>query len=145
MPQLGGQEAENRFNYVFINFLLAIATEKHPLPLFIDDLQWIDAASLRLLNVIRSDFNQPGLLVIGAYRDNEVDASHPLMGILDHQEGTGLPIRVLKLDDLQPQYIEALLSDILRSRRVVSRSWARQSTVKHTAIRSSCAAAVLFK
>ena len=68
--QLGGQEAENRFNYVFINFLLTVATKKHPLVLFIDDLQWIDAASLRLLKVIRSDFNQPGLLVIGAYRDN---------------------------------------------------------------------------
>ena len=84
VPQLGGQEAENRFNYVFINFLLTVAAEKHPLVLFIDDLQWIDAASLRLLKVIRSDFKQSGFLVIGTYRDNEVDASHPLMGFMGH-------------------------------------------------------------
>jgi serine/threonine protein kinase len=89
VPQLGGHEAENRFNYVFIKFLLNVATEKHPLVLFIDDLQWIDAASLRLLKVIRSDFNRPGLLVIGAYRDNEVDASHPLMGFMGDQEKAG--------------------------------------------------------
>ena len=112
---LGGQEAENRFNYVFINFLLAIATQEHPLVLFIDDLQWIDTASLRFLKVIQSEFNRPGLLVIGAYRDNEVDASHPLMEILDQQEGTGLPIQILKLEDLQSQHVEILLSDTLRS------------------------------
>jgi tRNA A-37 threonylcarbamoyl transferase component Bud32 len=115
VPQLGGQEAENRFNYVFINYILTVATEKHPLVLFIDDLQWIDAASLRLLRVIQTDFNQPGLLVIGAYRDNEVDSAHPLMGILDQQEGAGIPIQILKLHDLQPQHVETLLSDTLRS------------------------------
>ncbi|MCK5314300.1 MAG: hypothetical protein KAJ53_04225, partial [Anaerolineales bacterium] len=65
--------------------------------------------------MIQSEFNRPGLLVIGAYRDNEVDASHPLMGILDQQEGTGIPIRIIKLGDLQPQHIETLLFDTLRS------------------------------
>ena len=117
VPQLGGQEAENRFNYVFINFLLTVATEKHPLVLFIDDLQWIDAASLRLLKVIRSDFKQPGLLVIGAYRDNEVDASHPLMGFMGEQEKAGKPLQILKLDNLQPQHLETFLADTLRSRK----------------------------
>jgi len=117
VPQLEGQEAENRFNYVFINFLLTVATEKHPLVLFIDDLQWIDAASLRLLKVIQSDFNQPGLLVIGAYRDNEVDASHPLMGIMGNQEKKGKRPRILKLDNLQQQHLETLLSDTLRSQK----------------------------
>jgi len=115
VPQLGGQEAENRFNYVFINFLMTVATEKHPLVLFIDDLQWIDAASLRLLKVIQSDFNQPGLLVIGAYRDNEVDASHPLMGLIGEPENQGKRPRILKLDNLQQQHLEMLLSDTLRS------------------------------
>jgi len=114
-PQLGGQEAENRFNYVFINFLSSVAAEKHPLVLFIDDLQWIDAASLRLLKVIRSDFKQPGLLVIGAFRDNEVDASHPLMGLMGDQEKAGKPFPILKLDNLQPRHLETFLADTLRS------------------------------
>ncbi|MCK4840189.1 MAG: AAA family ATPase, partial [Desulfobulbaceae bacterium] len=115
VPRLEGQEAEHRFNYVFINFLSTVATKEHPLALFIDDLQWIDMASLRLLKVIRSEFNQPGLLVIGAYRDNEVENSHPLMEIISNQEKTGLPLILLKLDDLQPQHLEKLLSDTLRS------------------------------
>jgi|GEM_PF-128458 len=117
VPQLGGHEAENRFNYVFIKFLLTVATEKHPLVLFVDDLQWIDAASLRLLKLIRSDFKQPGLLVIGAYRDNEVDASHPLMGFMGDQEKEGQPLRKLKLENLQPQHLETFLSDTLRSQK----------------------------
>jgi serine/threonine protein kinase len=116
-PPLGGQEAENRFNYVFTNFLLAVATERHPLALFIDDLQWIDAASLRLLKVIQSDFKQPGLLVIGAFRDNEVDASHPLMGFIVDQEKAGKLSRILKLDNLQPPHLETFLSDTLRSQK----------------------------
>jgi PAS domain S-box-containing protein len=115
VPQLGGQEAENRFNYVFINFLLSVAIEMHPLVLFIDDLQWIDAASLRLLKVIKSDFNQSGLLVIGAYRDNEVNASHPLMEIIGDGEKKGMLLRILKLENLQQQHLEKLLSDTLRS------------------------------
>ena len=114
VPRLEGQEAEHRFNYVFINFLSTVATKEHPLALFIDDLQWIDTASHRLLKVIRSEFNQPGLLVIGAYRDNEVGPSHPLMEIISNQEKTGLPLILLKLDDLQPQHLEKLLSDTLR-------------------------------
>lgn len=117
VPQLGGQEAENRFNYVFINFLSSVAAEKHPLVLFIDDLQWIDAASLRLLKVIRSDFKQPGLLIIGAFRDNEVDASHLLMGLMGDQEKAGKPFPILKLDNLQPRHLETFLADTLRSRQ----------------------------
>ncbi|MCP4167280.1 MAG: serine/threonine-protein kinase PknK [Chloroflexi bacterium] len=115
IPQLGGQEAENRFNYVFTHFLTTVATEEHPLVLFIDDLQWIDAASLRLLKVIQSEVNRSGLLVMGAYRDNEVDTSHPLMGLLDHQEESGIPIQILKLAELEPQHVERLLADTLRA------------------------------
>ena len=115
VPQLGGQEAENRFNYVFIKFLLTVATKNHPLVWFIDDLQWIDAASLRLLKVIRSDFHQAGLLVIGAFRDNEVDVSHPLMGFMDTQQKARKPLRILQLANLQQPHLETLLSETLRS------------------------------
>ena len=117
VPELTGQEAENRFNYVFINFLSSIADEKHPLVLFIDDLQWIDPASLRLLETIRSDFDHPGLLLVGAYRDNEVDASHPLMGIIGKQEKKGNRFEVVHLDNLQPIHLQQLLSETLKVRK----------------------------
>jgi len=114
VPDLDGQEAENRFNYTFLNFLSSAATQEHPLVLFVDDLQWIDPASIRLLKVIQSDFNQPGLLVIGAYRDNEVDASHPLMEVVDNQEVKETGTRTLNLDNLPLHHLEALLSDTLK-------------------------------
>jgi predicted ATPase len=115
VPQLGGQEAENRFNYVFINFLACVATEDHPLVLFLDDLQWIDAASLRSLAVIQSELHQPGLLVIGAYRDNEVGATHPLMGMLGAPEDEKQRPRILKLDNLQQDDLRAFIADTLKS------------------------------
>ncbi|MCK5086149.1 MAG: AAA family ATPase, partial [Melioribacteraceae bacterium] len=115
IPELGGQEAENRFNYVFINFLSSIATDKHPIVLFIDDLQWIDAASLRLLKVIETDFDQPGLFVIGAYRDNEIDETHPLMDFIEKREEKSMQLRLMKLNDLNEQHLEALLSDTLKT------------------------------
>jgi PAS domain S-box-containing protein len=115
IPQLGGHEAANRFNYVFISFLSAVATKEHPLAIFIDDLQWIDAASLRLLKVIETDFTQPGLLVVGAYRDNEVDNSHPLMDFINKREEKSMELRLLKLNDLNEKHLEALMSDTLKT------------------------------
>ncbi|MHC4354144.1 MAG: ATP-binding protein, partial [Planctomycetota bacterium] len=115
VPRLEGHEAENRLHYLFTGFLSAVATEEHPLVLFLDDLQWIDAASLRLLDVICRDFRQPGLLLIGAYRDNEVSASHPLSVFFESREAAGIPLQTLKLDDLEPQTVATLLSDVLRS------------------------------
>ena len=78
VPVLGGQEAQNRFNYVFQNFRKSMAQKEHPLVVFLDDLQWIDAASLSLLKVFLTDPDLFHFLVIGAYRDNEVDAAHQL-------------------------------------------------------------------
>ncbi len=117
IPDLGGPEAENRFQYVFMNFLFSIATEKHPLVLFIDDLQWIDQASLKLLKLIKSEFNQPGLMVVGAYRENEVDPSHALMEIIDMQEKKGIPVQEIKLLNLREQHLKTFLSDTFKSRK----------------------------
>jgi len=116
VPQLGGQESENRFHLVFIDFLEAVASPERPLVLFIDDLQWIDAASFRLLELIQTDFDRPGLLVIGAYRDNEVDAAHLLTGFIGRQEGNTARPRVLKLKNLNRTHLEAFLSDTLKTR-----------------------------
>lgn len=78
-PELGPAEAMNRFHRLLDGFIKVVARPEHPLVLFLDDLQWVDAASLALLRQILLAPDQGHLLVIGAYRDNEVTPTHPLM------------------------------------------------------------------
>lgn len=70
-------EAQNRFNHVFENFVAALAHPSHPLAVFLDDLQWVDSATLNLLEPLLLSSSIRGLFLIGAYRDNEVGADHP--------------------------------------------------------------------
>ncbi|MEM7129238.1 MAG: AAA family ATPase [Chloroflexota bacterium] len=83
VPELPAIESENRFNLVFQNFIHVFAQPEHPLVIFLDDLQWADGASLRLMQSLLTVTNQQHLFLIGAYRDNETDATHPLMLTLD--------------------------------------------------------------
>ncbi len=83
VARLGPTEAENRFHIVFQRFLEVLCSAEHPLLLFLDDLQWADTASLRLMKRMMLDPAVHHLLVIGAYRDDEVDAAHPLTHVLD--------------------------------------------------------------
>jgi len=86
VPELSGSAAQNRFNLLFEKFIAVFTTIDHPLTLFLDDLQWADSASLNLLKVLIGD-NQTGyLLLLGAYRDNEVFPAHPLMLTLGELE-----------------------------------------------------------
>ena len=87
VPDLPPAEAEGRFAAVFQHFVGACATPERPLALFLDDLQWADAASLKLLEVL---MKTPGLalFLVGAYRDNEVQPGHPLALSLG-QDGAG--------------------------------------------------------
>jgi predicted ATPase/signal transduction histidine kinase/CheY-like chemotaxis protein len=78
VPALGNTESQNRFNSVFRKFINVFTTQEHPLVLFLDDLQWADSASLKLIHVLMTSGSNY-LLLIGAYRDNEVNATHPLM------------------------------------------------------------------
>ena len=110
-PQLGGVEARNRFNYLFKRFVKAIASPDHPLIIFLDDLQWTDLASLNLLETLLSDPESTHLLVIGAYRDNEVDATHPLMLGLDSLKKAGCIVNQLTPRNLTLEHVNELLSD----------------------------------
>src|SRR6202035_1352317 len=76
-------DAESRFHMVFRSFLSVCAYKEHPLAVFLDDLQWLDAAALKLLEHLMTHPDVRHLLLIGAFRDNEVVASHPLMRTLD--------------------------------------------------------------
>ncbi|MEH2111497.1 trifunctional serine/threonine-protein kinase/ATP-binding protein/sensor histidine kinase [Nostoc sp.] len=113
VAQVGGQEAQNRFNLVFQNFIKAICQAEHPLVLFVDDLQWADSASLKLLKIILSDRNIQNLLIIGAYRDNEVDVTHPLAMSLDEIKNDGGIVSEINLKNLTPKDVNALIAETL--------------------------------
>ena len=75
--ELSGEAAQNRFNLLFPQFVQVFTSASHPLVIFLDDLQWADVASLKLLQLLIKDAKY--LLIVGAYRDNEVSLVHPLM------------------------------------------------------------------
>ncbi|WP_375748856.1 diguanylate cyclase domain-containing protein [Vibrio sp. HN007] len=112
--ELSGVEAQNRFNAVFKRFLGVFCTVEHPLVLFLDDLQWADPASLGLLKNLMANNQSSYLLLIGAYRDNEVTPSHPLMLTLDEvRQTSGSPLSTLTLTPLDANDSKALIKETL--------------------------------
>ena len=112
-PPLGPIEAQNRFQLVFQNLLTALARRDHPLVIFLDDLQWADAATLGLLRPLLTSSDIGHLFLMGAYRDNEVDASHPLTRTLSALESAGAPIQRLFLNALGLRDLTLLIGDTL--------------------------------
>ena len=110
-PPLGPAESQNRFNLVLQNFLRVVATAEHPLVLFLDDLQWADPASLRLLHLVMTDPERGHLLIVGAYRDNEVGAGHVLALTLDELRKSGAVPGEIQLKPLGEQDVVALVAD----------------------------------
>lgn len=109
------QEAQNRFRRAFVNFLTALATPERPLALFLDDLQWADAASLYLVQVILTETGDdyPRLLLIGAYRDSETEASHPLLQKLEEIRAAGGAVSRLELGPLAADHVVQFVADML--------------------------------
>ncbi len=93
VPELPPQQTQGRFQLVFRRFIGVFARPEHPLALFLDDLQWLDVATLDLLENLLSQPGAERLLVIGAYRDNEVDPTHPLTRKLDAIRKDGAPVQ----------------------------------------------------
>ena len=110
---LGATEALNRFQLMFQNFVAAIARPEHPLVVFLDDLQWADAATLSLLEPLLSSGDIQCLLLMGAYRDNEVDAAHPLSRTLGALESAGVELRRVALGPLRLPDLTELIRDTL--------------------------------
>ena len=104
VPKVGVTEAQNRFNRVFQQFIRVFCSKKHPLVIFLDDLQWADSATLKLIEMIMLDEQTQFLFLIGAYRDNEVNSTHPLVLTLERlrQQGTVLQEIVLSSLMLEP-------------------------------------------
>ena len=111
VPELGGSEAKNRFNYIFRRFTQAVARKEHPVVVFIDDLQWADSSSLGLLSSLVSDQDNAYLLFIGAYRDNEVNAAHPFINMVEDLRKSGSKIYELKIGNLSLEDVEHLIGD----------------------------------
>ncbi|MBD2060468.1 PAS domain S-box protein [Oculatella sp. FACHB-28] len=113
-PEVGSTEAQNRFNLVFQKFIRVFCAPEHPLVIFLDDLQWLDSATLRLIEAIATDPEVQSLLLIGAYRDNEVDASHPLMVLL-RELRKAIVINQIKLAPLRLEYTRQLIAETLHT------------------------------
>ncbi len=111
VPILPPTETQNRFNFVFQNFIKTFCAADHPLVIFLDDLQWADSASLKLLTLMMSDI--PYLLLIGAYRDHEVSPVHPLMTTLEEMQKIGVTLQTLTLSPLTRPHIKQFLADTL--------------------------------
>src|SRR4051812_2172985 len=111
---LGPAESQARFELVFRQFLQVFARAEHPLALFLDDLQWADAASLRLLRQMLAGGQSSHLLVIGAYRNDDQVGVDALAVTLDALRKAGVPVNELALAPLKLDDITALLADTLR-------------------------------
>ena len=106
-------ESENRFNRVFQNFIRVFAQSEHPLVIFLDDLQWADRASLKLLQILATTTAKDSLLLIGAYRDNEVSATHPIMQMMEQIQQAKGNLSQLFLSVLNFTDITQLIADTL--------------------------------
>ncbi|GAB4193667.1 MAG: AAA family ATPase [Coleofasciculaceae cyanobacterium] len=115
VPKLGATETQNRFNLVFQNFIRAFCSKEHPLVIFLDDLQWADSATLKLIELMMTDADTQYLFLIGAYRDNEVNPTHPLMMTLDGLRNVGATINFITLAPLDSKHISQLIADTLHS------------------------------
>src|ERR687885_243585 len=111
--ELSGTAAQNRFDLLFQNFIRVFTKPEHPLVMFLDDLQWADWASLRLMQLLVAESATGYLLLIGAYRDNEVFAAHPLMLTLDAMAKAGATVNTLTLEPLSSKSLNHLVADTL--------------------------------
>jgi predicted ATPase len=113
VADLPSQDAQNRFQMVFRRFLAVFARPEHPLALFLDDLQWLDAATLDLLERLVTHSEVRHLLLVGAYRDNEVSPSHPLLRTLDAIRKAGAFVQEISLAPLAREDLGRLIADTL--------------------------------
>lgn len=117
VPELPPKDAQGRFQLIFRRFISVFARPESPLALFLDDLQWLDAATLDLLEDLLSRTDMKHLLLIGAYRNNEVSSTHPLMRKLDAMRQAGSVLRDIVLAPLGREDLNQLLADSLRCER----------------------------
>jgi predicted ATPase/signal transduction histidine kinase len=115
VPELESLQAQNRFRLVFRRFIEVFAQPEHPLALVLDDLQWLDTATLDVMEDLLCQSDLQHLMLIGAFRDNEVDASHQLMGKLDVIRKAGVPVQEIRLTPLTRDDLVQLMANAFHS------------------------------
>jgi PAS domain S-box-containing protein len=121
VADLPPQDAQNRFQMVFRRFLGVFARKEHPLALFLDDLQWLDAATLDLLEHLVTHSEVRHLLLVGAYRDNEVSPSHPLLRTLEAIRAVDARVHEIVLAPLKLDDVGQLIADALHCKAELAR------------------------
>jgi PAS domain S-box-containing protein len=121
VPDLPPQDAQNRFQMVFRRFLGVFARKEHPLALFLDDLQWLDAATLDLLGHLVTHPDVRHLLLVGAYRDNEVSPAHPLLRTLEAVRSADGRVHEIVLEPLELDDVGRLVADALHCKPELAR------------------------
>src|SRR6202166_3956392 len=112
-PELSPQDAQRRFQLVLMRFIGVFARPEHPLALFLDDLQWLDAATLDLLENVLTRSDLQHLLLIGAYRHNEVTPAHPLILRIEAIRNAGGSVNEVRLPPLAREHVDQLIADAL--------------------------------
>jgi PAS domain S-box-containing protein len=113
VPELPPQETQHRFQAVFRRFLGVFTRKEHPLVIFLDDLQWLDGATLTLLENLVTQPDVQDLLIIGAYRDNEVGPAHPLIQTLNSIRQAGVIANEIVLRPLPLKDVNQFIADSL--------------------------------
>jgi PAS domain S-box-containing protein len=113
VPEIGATEAQNRFHRIFGQFVRVFCSESHPLAIFLDDLQWIDSATLNLIELMLLDEQAQSLFLIGAYRDNEVNPTHPLALMLERLRKQGAVLQEIILAPLTLLPLNQLIAETL--------------------------------
>jgi predicted ATPase len=113
VSNVGATESQNRFNRVFQQFIRVFCAKQHPLVVFLDDLQWIDLATLKLIELMLLDEQTQALFLIGAYRDNEVTSTHPLSLSLENLRKQGIVLQNIVLAPLTLEPLNQLIAETL--------------------------------
>ncbi|MBD2248691.1 serine/threonine-protein kinase PknK, partial [Nostoc sp. FACHB-888] len=125
VPEVGATEAQNRFNLTFQRFVRAFCAKEHPLVIFLDDLQWIDSATLKLIELILLDEQTQSLFLIGAYRDHEVSSTHSLILMLESLRNQGAALQEITLTPLTLEPLTQLVAETLHRNPDTVRSLAQ--------------------
>lgn len=116
VEELQPMEAKNRFNLIFQDFVRVFARKEHPLVIFLDDLQWADPASMQLIQTLSEDPEGTHFLLIGAYRDDEIEGAHPLLTTLTKLDKK-VPLKFIPLEPLTSTHTCQFIADSLSCTR----------------------------